>query len=323
MLAAKFVEAGKPLALVETDKPVPSPGHTLLRVLACGVCGSDLSILEGHHPVKAGITLGHEIAGATPDGRRWAVPYASGCGNCAMCRKGWVAGCEHGSKRLGLTMDGGFAEWVSVPTESLVEIPGGVESSVAALCTDAVATGIHAIMDNGRLLAGERIIIFGIGGLGVAAIQIAKKLGAYVTAVSRSLSKRDFALSLGADEFLVGGEDTDSFRGVKADMALQLVPNPRVDEQAIASVRQGGRVVMVAFTPDPFMASSRDIVTRQIQIIGSRGMTKGNVSTALQWVSDGSIHLEKLASSSYSLEEINEVLGRFRAGEILRAVITP
>jgi alcohol dehydrogenase, propanol-preferring len=323
MLAAKFRAPHAPVSLEETDVPSPSDGYIVLEVKACGVCGSDLTIQKGHFPVPLGITLGHETAGISEDGKRWAAFFAKGCGHCAMCLRGWETGCEYVSKRLGINVDGGFARYVKVPTGCLVPIPEEVSFEAAAVSTDAVATSLHALVDNGKLLAGETVAIFGIGGLGVMAIQIAKVLGARVIAVSRSDAKRTLALALGADEVVTGSDDPSAVTGLKADLALQLVPNPAVDEQAVASVKQGGRVVMVGFTPDSFQASSLDIIRRQLQIIGSRGMTKANIQTALEWMAQGKIDTESLLAPPRKLTEINDVLDEFRAGKLIRAVIQP
>lgn len=323
MLAAKFRSPRAPLSLERVDIPSPKEGHRLLEVKACGVCGSDLTILKGEFEIPAGITMGHEIAGMTDDGKRWAVYYASGCGECHMCRKGWTVGCLKGSRRLGINQDGGFAQFVAVPAENLIPIPNSVSSDAAAVATDAVATNLHALLDNGCLRAGETVAIFGIGGLGAVAIQIAKIMGARVIAVSRSEGRRSLAKSLGADEIIVGSDQANSTRGLNVDLALQLVPDPVVSQQAIASVVQGGRVILVGFTPRPFPVDSLELILRQISVIGSRGMTRENVRTALDWIASSRLDITPLLKCSRRLEEINEVLDDFRTGKLLRAVIHP
>lgn len=323
MLTAKFSGAHKPLALERVQIPAPKVGYRLVRVKACGVCGSDLTIQKGDLKVPIWMTLGHEIAGETEDGRRYAVHYGSGCGHCSMCQKGWVIGCKAGSRRLGVNEDGGFAEFVVVPEESLVPIPAGVSFEAAAIATDAFATCLHALLDVGNLHAGETVAVFGVGGLGSAAIQIAKAVGARVIAISRSASRRALAKSLGAVETIVGSNEPRGVKGLEADLALQLVPQVAVDEQAIASVTQGGRVVLVGFTPHAFRASSLDLIMREVTIVGSRGMTKANIRKALEWMKCGKLDAFPLLGAPYKLEEINVVLNDFREGKILRAIIQP
>lgn len=323
MLAAKFSGAHRPLDVKRVNIPSPQPGFRLVHVKACGVCGSDLSIQKGELKVPVGVTLGHEIAGETEDGQRYAVHYGRGCGKCSMCRKGWVVGCEKGSRRLGVNEDGGFAEYVLVNEESLVPIPPEVSFEAAAVASDAFATCFHALMDVGNLKRGEKVAVFGVGGLGSAAIQIAKAVGASVIAISRSRSRRALAKSLGADETIAGSDEPIRIKGLGADLALQLVPQPAVDEQAIASVVQGGRVVLVGFTSHAFRASSLDLIMREVTIVGSRGMTKTNVGTALEWMVCGKLDASPLLSRPRKVEEINSVLDEFRAGKILRAIMQP
>jgi D-arabinose 1-dehydrogenase-like Zn-dependent alcohol dehydrogenase len=323
MLAAKFRSPHAPLSIERVEIPSPKEGHRLLEVKACGVCGSDLTVLKGEFEIPVGITMGHEIAGITEDGNRWAVYFASGCGKCHMCRKGWTVGCSKGSRRLGINQDGGFARFVAVPAENLIPIPSGVSFEAAAVATDAVATNLHALLDNGCLKAGETVAIFGIGGLGTAAIQIAKVMGARVIAISRSEGRRALAKSLGADEIIAGSDQANSTRGLNVDLALQLVPDPVVSQQAIASVIQGGRVILVGFTPRPFPVDSLDLILRQISVIGSRGMTRENIRTALDWIASSRLDIKPLLKYSGRLKEINEILDDFRAGKILRAVIHP
>jgi D-arabinose 1-dehydrogenase-like Zn-dependent alcohol dehydrogenase len=323
MVAAKFSGAHLPLTVKRVNIPSLRPGFLLIQVRACGVCGSDLSIQKGDLKVPVGITLGHEIAGETEDGQRFAVHYGRGCGRCSMCRKGWVVGCERGSRRLGVNEDGGFAEYVLVNEESLVPIPPGVSFEAAAVSSDALATCLHALVDVGNLKRGEKVAVFGVGGLGSAAIQIAKAVGASVIAISRSAARRVLAKSLGADETIAGSDKPGGIKQLGVDLALQLVPEPAVDEQAIASVSQGGRVVLVGFTSHSFCASSLDLIMREITIVGSRGMTKENIGTAMDWVAHGKLDVSPLLNTPRRVSEINSVLDEFRAGKILRAIMRP
>lgn len=323
MLAAKFSGAHRPLSVEQVEVPKPREGYRLVQVKACGVCGSDLTIQKGELKAPVGVTLGHEIAGVTEDGRRYAVHYGRGCGHCSMCRKGWVVGCKKGSTRLGVNEDGGFAEYVLAHEESLIPIPDGVSFEAAAVATDAFATCFHALMDVGNLQPGETIAIFGVGGLGVAAIQIAKAVGARVLAISRSESRRTLARSLGADEIIMGSDEPGGVKGLGVDLALQLVPQPAVDEQAISNVTQGGRVVLVGFTTHPFHASSLDLITREVTISGARGMTKANIENVLEWMSRGKLDASPLLNTPRKLAEINLVLNDFREHKILRAIIRP
>jgi D-arabinose 1-dehydrogenase-like Zn-dependent alcohol dehydrogenase len=321
MRAAKFDGPGRPLSLERVDIPKPRPGHLLIRVEACGVCGSDLSISRGEFEVPVGTILGHEISGSAEDGKRYAIYYATGCGECQQCRKGWIVGCIRGSRRLGVNENGGFAEFVEVASNNLIPIPNKLSFEEAAVATDAVATCIHALLDNGRLRAGEVVAVIGIGGLGATAIGVAKAVGARVIAVTRSGHKRKLAFEMGADDVVLNEGDPSRLHGLNADVVVQLAPTASCDELAIVSCAQGGRVVLVAFSPHPFQASSLDLIAREVIVIGSRGMTKQNIRTALNWIAAGRIDTSPLLAAPRPLEAINQVLEQFGAGKILRSLI--
>ncbi|MGD0912189.1 MAG: alcohol dehydrogenase catalytic domain-containing protein, partial [Terracidiphilus sp.] len=254
----------EPLSIEECPIPKPGPREVVVAVEACGVCGSDLTIIHGGLKTTLPRTLGHEIAGTVAEvgagcksvtvGMRVVVYIARGCGECKPCRAGEEFCCIKGAERIGVTLDGGFAEYVIVPEANVIPLPDSLTFEAGAVLTDAVATCLHALEDVGKLVPGEVVVIFGVGGLATSAIQIAKMHGCRVLAVSRSVAKRELALSLGADEAIAGGETADVVRaihaktnGMGADVALQLVANPKVDSQAIESLATFGRAIFVWF----------------------------------------------------------------------------
>jgi len=324
------------------DHPIPKPGprEVVLAVQACGVCGSDLSIIHGGLKTTLPRTLGHEIAGivaeAGPDctsvtvGMRAVVYIAQSCGDCRPCQAGEEFCCTRGAERIGVTRDGGFAEYVLIPEANLISLPESLSFEAGAVLTDAVATSLHALEDIGKLVPGETVAIFGIGGLASSAIQIAKMHGCRVLAVSRSAAKLELALSLGADEVIVGGDTAyvigkihETTNGMGADVALQLVPNPEVDMQAIASLATFGRAILVGFTSEPFAIDSLSVILRQLTITGSRGMTRNNIRRAIHLAETGALCLDPLLQAQRPLSEINEVMEDFRAGRLLRAILKP
>jgi D-arabinose 1-dehydrogenase-like Zn-dependent alcohol dehydrogenase len=261
---------------------------------------------------------------------RVVVYIAIGCGECKPCRAGEEFCCIRGAQRIGVTQDGGFAEYVLVPEANVIPLPDSLTFEAGAVLTDAVATCLHALEDVGKLVPREVVAIFGVGGLATSAIQIAKMHGCRVLAVSRSEAKLELALSLGADEAIVGGDTVDVVRaihektdGLGADVAMQLIANPEVDLQAIASLATFGRVILVGFTSKPFACDSLSMVLKQLTITGSRGMTRDNIRRAIHLAQSGAICLDPLLRAQRPLSEINEVIEDFRAGRILRAIIKP
>lgn len=340
MKAARLNRFNEALSIEERPRPRPGPGEVVVAVKACGVCGSDLTIIHGGLKTTLPRTLGHEIAGtvaevgesckSTTVGSRVVVYIARGCGDCVPCRAGEEFCCTKGSERIGVTLDGGFAEYVLVPDANLIPLPDSLAFEAGAVLTDSVATCLHALEDVGKLVSGEVVAIFGVGGLATAAIQIAKMHGCRVLAVSRSATKLALALSLGADEAIAGGVKEDVVRAIHAktnglgvDVALQLVANPEVDAQAIASLATFGRAILVGFTSKPFLTDSLSMILKQLTITGSRGMTRDNIRRAIDLAQTGAIRLDPLLRTQRPLSRINEVIEDFRAGKLLRAIINP
>ena len=340
MKAARLYQLNKPLRVEECPIPKVGNGEVLLKVKACGVCGSDLTIIKGGIKGTLPCTLGHEIAGIVVDvgkgllnaiiGMRAVVFIAIGCGKCVACSRGEVFCCSRGAERIGITQDGGFAEYVLVPAANLIPLPESLSFEAGAVLTDAVATCLHALEDVAKIASGETVAVFGIGGLATSAIQIAKMHKCRVLAISRSKAKLDLALSLGADEAIVGGDTGSVIRSIRrktnnvgVEVALQLVPDPEVDEQALASLATFGRAVLVGFTSRPFQASSLALILNQSAVVGSRGMTRDNILRAIHLVEQDAIRVEPLLQMQRPLGAINAVLEEFRAGKLVRAVIRP
>jgi alcohol dehydrogenase, propanol-preferring len=340
MKAARLNGFNEALSIEEHPIPRPGPEEVVVAVEACGVCGSDLTIIHGGLKTILPRTLGHEIAGTVAEvgagcksatvGMRVVVYIAFGCGDCQPCRAGEEFCCIRGAQRIGVTRDGGFAEYVLVPEANVIPLPDSLVFEAGAVLTDAVATCLHALEDVGKLVPGEVVAIFGIGGLATSAIQIAKMHGCRVLAVSRSAAKLELALSLGADEAIVGGGTVDVVRAIRAktdglgaNVVLQLVGNPETDMQAIASLATFGRAILVGFTSEPFVSDSLSIVLKQLTITGSRGMTRDNIRRAIRLAQAGAISLDPLLQAQHPLSEINEVIEDFRAGKLLRAIIKP
>ena len=257
------------LRAAERQIPEPRGGEVRVRVEACGVCGSDHFLQAGGFgpTLRFPVVPGHEAAGVidavgdgvtdyatgeqvalyyitTPTDDRWA---ASGRPNIS----------PHLS-RMGVDIDGAFAEYVIRPVEALVRPPSPVPADVLAVLTDAVATPLHGLKRIARLAAGETLVVVGIGGLGSSAVQLGKAMGARVIAVTRSEARQRLARDLGADDVVPAGSDDtvstvrDLAGGHGADVVLQCAGDARADEAAIAMGGHGGRVVLIGAALEPF-----------------------------------------------------------------------
>lgn len=239
MHAARLIEPGKPLRIDELPVPEPSPDEVLIRVHACGLCGTDVHLaVDGTLPVaRTPITLGHEAAGVVAglgsavsslsEGDRVAVFPASSCGSCRLCRCGRESLCDR-SEVFGMMRDGALAEYFTAPARAVMALPEAVPFDIGAVITDGVATPFHALRSRGCLRPGETVGVFGCGGLGTHAVQLARMMGATcIVAVDTNAAALGRALELGAD-VAINPRDADVAREIRAqvgglDLALEFV----------------------------------------------------------------------------------------------------
>jgi propanol-preferring alcohol dehydrogenase len=340
MLVAELPGVGEPLRLAERPVPEPGPGEALVRIEACGVCGSDVFLQDGGFGpnVRMPVVPGHEPAGVVaavgPDvtefapGDQVAVYYIDSPADSRYARLG-RPNIGPGIVRMGVDVDGAFAEYVLRPVSTLVHVPAHIDPPTLAVLTDAVGTPYHALVKIAKLQRGETLAVFGIGGLGSNAVQIGKHVGARVVAITRSEEKLELARKLGADELVqAGGDDTvervrAACGGEGADVAIQCVGSSEVAEQAIAVAGFAGRVVFLGSSWEPFQARTVDIFWRELALLGSRGFTLDDIRDVIDLYLEGAIVTDHLTARIRPLAEANEALDDLRGGRVLRTVLVP
>ncbi|MEX2183450.1 MAG: zinc-binding dehydrogenase [Chloroflexota bacterium] len=343
MRAVEIAEVGAPLRLTERPIPEPGPGEVRVRVEACGVCGSDVFLQKGGFgdAVPFPVIPGHEAAGvvdamgdgvaATSDlavGDQVALYYITTPAGDPWAAAGRPNISPH-VQRMGVDVDGAFAEYVIRPVAALVKPRANVPPPVLAVLTDAVATPLHGLKRVAHLAEGETLVVLGVGGLGSNAVQIGKAMGARVIAVTRSEAKLRLARELGADE-TVAADDGDPVAAVKAltggygpDVVIQCVGSAAVDEQAIAMGGPGGRVVLIGSSLDHFRARAVDIFWRELSVLGSRGFVPDDIRDAIDLYLDGRLVVDHLVETVRPLEDANAALEDLKAGRGFRSVLTP
>lgn len=328
MRAAVLSGVGAPLEIVERPIPVPGPGEVRVRIQACGVCGSDVFLQDGGFGAdKLPVVPGHEAAGIVDavgaggerfaPGDQVALYYIENDAHAPRPNLG------PGVRRMGVDVDGAFAEYVVRPAATLIRPARNVEPATLAVLTDAVGTAYHSLLRVGRLSASDTVAILGIGGIGSNAVQVAKSVGARVIAISRSEERRALALRLGADAAVSLEEAKEAIGGHGADLVLQCAPSARMDEAAIDLAGFAGRVVLVATTPEAFSTYASTFVWRELTVLGSRAFTIADIEAVIGLYLDGVISTEHLTSAQRPLEEANDALEDLRAGRVLRSVLTP
>jgi D-arabinose 1-dehydrogenase-like Zn-dependent alcohol dehydrogenase len=337
MRALVLPGVGRPLEPVERPLPECGPGEVRVRVQACGVCGSDLFLQSGGFGAdRLPRVPGHEAAGVVdavgPGVDGWAAGdqaalyYIDADPDGAWARAG-RENLDPALKRMGVDVDGAFAEYVVRPAYTLVRPPAPVDPAALAVLTDAVATPYHALVRIARLQPGETLLVLGIGGVGSNAVQLGRHVGARVVAASRGEAKLELARRLGADATSTTGAGADRLReacgGDGPDVVLQCAGSAALDELAIAVAGPGGRVVLVGASQDAFATRSVDLIWRELSVMGSRGFTRRDVADVIDLHRAGAIAVDHLVGATRPLAEANAALEDLRAGRVLRSVLIP
>jgi 2-desacetyl-2-hydroxyethyl bacteriochlorophyllide A dehydrogenase len=332
MPAARLLAPNKPLALEECPVPSLGDGEVLVSVAAAGVCGSDVHMWKGTVPVrKTPIVLGHEIAGTvaacgpTSDswttGDRVIVRAGIVCGACTYCRDGRDQLCPQ-QRVLGMDEDGGFARYVRAPGVNLLPLPAEIPFEIGAILADAVATPYHALTRRGALAKGEAVAVFGCGGLGTHAIQLARILGAArVIAVDVREAALARARALGVDE-TVDASSEAPYKAIQrltqggVDLALECVGRPDTILQAVRSLRSGGRAVVVGMGQEPISLPPPALFAwREHALLGSFGSTSAELQRVIELVRTGELDLTRSISERLPLAEANDALDRLERKE--------
>ena len=271
-------------AVQDVATPTPAPHQVLVRIEASGLCHTDIHAARGDWPVQPQLPLipGHEGVGIVEElgadvnelslGDRVALPwFGYGCGSCGYCIDGRETLCES-QRNTGYSVDGGLAEFAVADARYVVKVPENVTSRDAAPLTCAGVTTYKAVKV-AHIVPTERVAVFGIGGLGHLAVQYAKIVGGFVTAVDVVQEKLDLAARLGADH-LVDASKVDPVEAIQAqggaDVAIVLATSSEVFEQAFRSLRRGGRLVCVGLPKDgAFQLPIFETVLKGISVIGS------------------------------------------------------
>lgn len=326
-MRAVLVSGPGQVGLVDVPVPDPAPGEALVAIDSCGVCGSDVHLVDGATVARYPVVLGHEAAGTVvalgpdtagpPVGARVAVlPYV-GCDRCGRCRAGQPQACADRGV-LGVDRAGAQADRLAVPASCLVPVPDGVPFAVAAILTDAVATPFHAIRRAG-VGTGDTVAVFGLGGLGMHAVQLlAGVLGCEVVAVDPRPVARERALALGAALAIDAGRSAAAavraHTGGGVDAAFEFVGHPEVVTTALRALRPQGTCVVVGISPDRLALGLRQesLVGKELRLVGSFGATAGELAELLDLVADGRLDLSGSVSAAYRPEEFAAALAETR-----------
>jgi 2-desacetyl-2-hydroxyethyl bacteriochlorophyllide A dehydrogenase len=343
MKAVRLIQPGRPLEMQEIPTPAIGPADVLVRVEAAGICRSDMHYRAGVSPVAPlPMTLGHEVAGVVEQagesverfsaGDRVCLHYMVTCGQCEYCVRGSEQFCTSG-QMLGKNRDGGYAEYIALPARGVFRLPDEIPFEQGAIAMCSSATSFHALR-KAEIAAGERIAIFGVGGLGMSAVQLAQAFGALdVFAVDIDEAKLEMARGFGA--IPINGRQVDAVAEIRrqtagkgVDVALELIGLPATIRQAVDAVGVFGRVVVVGLSEqvvgiDPY----RDLIGKEAKLIGCSDHLAGEIPLLLELIRRGKLDLSHVVTRRAPLDAaaINDTLDRlerFSAGDV-RTVILP
>jgi len=329
MRSVQLVAIGKPLEERHSDVERPGPGQVLVKIAAAGVCHSDAHYRRGYPGVaRTPITLGHEMAGVVEaagagvtqaePGSRVAIHYQLSCGACAYCLGGNEQFCARGAM-LGKDRDGGYAEFITVPEANAFPIPASVSLAHAAVMMCSTATAYHALR-KGRLQAGERVAVFGVGGLGMSAVQLAFVLGAEtvfaldVNLAKTELARRYGAEPIGADGAVVAIHSATGGQGV--DVALELAGRAETTRAALDALGPMGRLVVVGLSGEPIpLHPYEDLITTEKEIIGNSDHLASEIPDLLRMAESGDLDLSGVVTGHIPLasDAINDALDALEA----------
>jgi alcohol dehydrogenase len=360
---APFAQS-RPLRLEELVLEAPGPGEVLVRVRAAGLCHSDLSVVDGVRPRPVPMVLGHEAAGVVEEvgpGASWVSPgdhvvfaFVPACGGCVPCQSGRPALCERGAtaNTAGTLLSGrrpfrrpggdpvyqhlgvsGFAHHTVCAEESLVKIPDDLPFERAALFGCALLTGVGAVLNTARVVAGSSVLVVGLGGVGLAAVMGARLAGCReIVTVDVTTEKFDLARRLGATATVVSGPDTateilgHTHGGV--DYAFEAAGHTDALALSFAATRRGGTTVGIGLPhPDQHLAlPALRLVAEERRLVGSymgSAVPRRDIPRYIDLYRAGLLPVDLMAGKIVGLEFVNEAMDALAAGAVGRQVVVP
>jgi len=328
MKAAVVHAFGQPLVIEEVDIPAVPAGKVLVRIIASGVCHTDLHAAEGDWPVKPSLPFipGHEGVGYVAavgagvswvkEGDRVGVPWLhTACGHCEHCITGWETLCDS-QQMTGYTVNGGYAEYVLADPAYVGKLPDNLEFAPAAPILCAGVT-VYKGLKQLDCKPGDWVVISGIGGLGHMAVQYAKAMGFHVIAVDVADDKLALARSLGADE-AINALSQDPVQLVQQQIrgahgVLVTAVSRAAFGQAVGMLHKRGTMALVGLPPGNFELPIFDVVLNAKTVRGSIVGTRKDLQESLEFAGEGKV------AAHYSmdhLDNINAIFGRMKAGGI-------
>ena len=343
MKAAVLYEVRQPLKIEDLEMPAVHDEDVLIKVASCGVCHTDLKVIEGRNRFTPPTILGHEVAGTVEAigaqcrdfkvGDRVIIGMRYKCGRCRYCLSAHENLCERRpappnlKKQDGTAVTrwnvGGFAQYVAVPAYMTFKIPDGISMEEASVVGCRVTTAYNAVKHRGKLQPNESALVIGCGGIGLNTIQFLRCFGAYpIIAVDIAEDKLAAAKNFGATHTINASSEDPVKAVIKltdggVDKSFEAIGNTKTADQIIQATRPGGTATIIGgLGSGPFTISSGNFVTKEITITGVSSRQANDVDEVFQMARQGRIELKSLITQSYRYEQINEALHDLEHGKL-------
>jgi 2-desacetyl-2-hydroxyethyl bacteriochlorophyllide A dehydrogenase len=330
-MRAVVVDKPGSFAVTSVPDPMVGPVEVVVQVAACGICGTDLHIVDGEFPpTPYPIVPGHEAAGTVVAvgaqvtnvrvGDRVAVDPSLFCGSCKYCRAGRGNLCERWGA-TGDTVDGAFAEYVSVPARNCYTVPDEMSFSSAAM-VEPVSCAVHAV-DRLGVVVGDNVLVFGAGTMGLVLGQLLGHAGARtVSFVDTNPAKLNLARSFGFEECYATLEEAVGAHG-RYERVVEATGVALVAERAIDAVARGGTLMIFGVAPSGALARYRPfaVYNDEVSIVGSMAVLS-SYGRAVDIVADGIVKVPKMVTHTFALDDFATALGTVRRGEGLKVQVS-
>lgn len=336
-MKAACLESVGSMRLRDVEKPVAGPGEVLVRILAAGICGSDRHMFKGEYPTAIPVTMGHEFSGTVEAIGEGVTRFKGGelvtvdpniaCGTCPACRDARPNLCAN-LTAIGVTRDGGFAEYAAVPEAQAFLLPNDLDPVHGAF-SEPLACCLHAI-DKAEIRSGDSVAVLGGGVIGLLMVQLAKLEGAgKIVLITRQSSRRDTALELGATRALDPTDcdtvaEVQAITGGGARVVIECAGVPETLHTGIKMTRRGGNFVLFGVTPaglevplTPF-----DILVNEVDIRPAY-LNPFTHERAAALVASGVLELDKLVTKTIGLEDVPEIVGNAPMKGEIKVIVRP
>lgn len=333
-MKAAVLYAPGDIRIENVAKPIIKENEVLVQIYSCGICGTDFHVYKGEREVKFPLIQGHEIAGKIVEvgkdvskdllNKRVTVEPNFACGKCFFCKIGRYNLCEK-KETLGLTIDGGFCEYVAVPKEYAWEISNDLSYDEGSI-VEPLTVGFHAV-ERANIRLGGKVVVFGLGIIGLSIVQFAKIAGLQVCAVDLVEERLKLAEELGAEQTFNASMESSKLESLikqwgkgYIDGAFEAVGVPSVQELALGMVRRGGKLILVGQSTKPMRLSSFFATRNEIEIIGSLACLL-DFPTVIEMLEKGIIQGKPLITHRFEIDEVQKAYEVIENKEAIKVVL--